>query len=555
MNQTLIILLSSFSILLFVGTAIISWFQPGLRPELVKKAGLTSAFISIILAAICGFLVTQYGLIETATLGINGLGISLRLDSVSMLMSGMISLLGFIIIRFSFNYLDGDQRQGRFLGRLAATIAAVQLLVLSGNLGIMVIAWVLTSVSLHRLLIFYPERPGALVAAKKKFIIARLGDACLIGSVGLLYYHFGSGNLELIFEAIKDSFSNGGFSINLEGAALLVVLAALLKSAQFPTHGWLIEVMETPTPVSALLHAGLLNAGPFLIIRMSFVVEASYYAPLILIVVGGFTALFASVVYLTQTSVKTALGYSSVAHMGFSLLVCGMGVYPAALLHLVAHSFYKAHSFLSTGSVIDQLRASKVIDVKRKGSPVRILLGILIAVIVYAFTSLAWGIDPIKDLPLMAIGAIITLGLARLFTSALDSDGSFSLIVQATLLVLVVAFAFFSLEAGTHYLIQSQVPALLHIDLTKSLLIIALLTTYIVAVFLQILAPTISNLPIYQAWAIHIRNGLYVNAIFDRLIGALRILPTKHKFITSKSRNHKPTDLKSKMAQLDHQTA
>jgi len=555
MNQTLITLLASLSPLLFVATAIASWFQPGYRPEFVKKASLSSAFISILLAAICGFLVVQYGMIETPTIGLHGLGISLRLDSVSMLMSGMISLLGFIIIKFSLNYLDGDQGQGRFLGRLAATIAAVQLLVLSGNLGIMVISWILTSVSLHRLLVFYPERPGAQIAAKKKFIIARLGDICLLGAVALLYKQFGSGNLEVIFIAIKTSFSNGTFSINVEAAALLLVLAALLKSAQFPTHGWLIEVMETPTPVSALLHAGLLNAGPFLIIRMAYVVEASYYAPLILIVIGGFTALFASIVYLTQTSIKTALGYSSVAHMGFSLLVCGMGVYPAALLHLVAHSFYKAHSFLSTGSVIDLLRASKVKDAKRTISPVKIILGILLAVIVYSGFAFAWGIDPVNELPLMAIGVIITLGLARLFTSAIDSDGSWKLIVQSSLLVLLVAFAFFSLEAATHHLIISQVPELLQIGLLKSILIITVVFIFAGAVFFQILTPTIPNSPRYQAWAIHIRNGFYANAIFDRLIGALTINPSRNSLFKENRSNKKSIVFQSKVSELDEQTA
>ncbi len=118
--------------------------------------------------------------------------------------------------------------------------------------------------------------------------------------------------------------------------------------------------METPTPVSALLHAGILNAGPFIAIRMAFVIDGANLATTLLIVVGGLTAVFASVVLLTQPSVKVALGYSSAAHMGFMLMVCGMGIYPAALLHLVAHSFYKAHAFLSSGSAIDEARAAKV---------------------------------------------------------------------------------------------------------------------------------------------------------------------------------------------------
>ncbi|MEP0714378.1 MAG: proton-conducting transporter membrane subunit, partial [Algoriphagus sp.] len=349
MNQSLFAYLVLISPLVFVLTAILSWFQKGIHPSLVKKAASVSSIASILIAAVSGFFVVLYGDLESPLLGVDELGLSVRLDSLSVLMLLMIALIAFIVLRFSQNYLDGDARHGVFMGRLAATIASVQLLVLSGNLSLLFISWVLTSMSLHRLLVFYQDRPGAVIAARKKFIVARLGDLCLLLAFLLLYAEVGSGNLEVIFQTIQTKISSGTTLVYIEGAALFLVLAALLKSAQFPTHGWLIEVMETPTPVSALLHAGLLNAGPFLIVRMAYVMEASTIAPMILLAVGGFTALFASVVFLTQTSVKTALGYSSVAHMGFSLLTCGLGLYPAAMLHLVSHSFYKAHAFLSSG--------------------------------------------------------------------------------------------------------------------------------------------------------------------------------------------------------------
>ncbi len=383
MYSDFVILIVLLSPLAFLGTAIVSWFQPGLRPILTKRMGMSSSIFTMIAAAISGFFVIQNGLLESSLLGFNELGFSIRLDALSIIMFTMIAIIGFIVVKFAQNYLDGDPEQGRFIGRLAATIASVQLLVLSGNLGLLLISWILTSISLHRLLVFYKDRPGAQVAARKKFIMARLGDACLFVTVLLLYLQFGTGNLEVIFNELKGMLASGIIPTEIEGAAILLALAALFKSAQFPTHGWLIEVMETPTPVSALLHAGLLNAGPFLLLRMAYVMEASTYAPVLIITIGGFTALFASVAFLTQTSVKTALGYSSVAHMGFSLLVCGLGVYPAAMLHLVAHSFYKAHSFLSSGSIIDSLRASKVKKAERSGSPWRIALGFILAMVVY----------------------------------------------------------------------------------------------------------------------------------------------------------------------------
>lgn len=521
MQPQVIALIALLSPFVFIATAVMSWFQPGMRPAFLKKMAITSTLVSIVVAAISGLFVIQYGLLETSLLGINEIGFSLRLDAVSMVMLAMIALLGFIVMRFSLNYLDGDSRQGVFIGRLAATIASVQLLVLSGNLGLLFVSWVLTSMSLHRLLVFYRERPGAIIAARKKFIVARLGDACLIAACAILYSQFGTGNIETIFQAIKSSLSEGITLPGIEAAALLFAAAAMLKSAQFPAHGWLIEVMETPTPVSALLHAGLLNAGPFLIIRMAYVMEASTFAPILLIVLGGFTALFASVVFLTQTSVKTALGYSSVAHMGFSLMVCGLGVYPAAMLHLVAHSFYKAHSFLSSGSTIDLVRAAKVTGGKRVGNPFKIVLGIGTAIILYLGFALMWGIQPDKDLGLLAIGGIMILGLSRLFTSAFDSTGSIKVMLRVLLLSFVVITSFFVLESATHHILTSQLPDLVQPSFVETIIITGLLLLFAVVVFIQILSPVLASNPTYRSIAIHLKNGLYVNTLFDRTVRAL----------------------------------
>lgn len=521
MNDQLLASLAIISPAVFIVVAIASWFQPGNKPTLIKKLSMGASIVTLLIAGISSFSVFNQGLLETPFFGLNEIGFSLRLDSISVLMFSMISLLSFIVIRFSLNYLDGDAKQGAFIGRLSATIASVQLLVLSGNLGLLFISWVLTSMSLHRLLIFYKERPGARIAARKKFIMARLGDASLLAAVVLLYSQFGTGNLEVIFQTLKNSIATGEAIQGIEFAAFFIASAALLKSAQFPTHGWLIEVMETPTPVSALLHAGLLNAGPFLIIRMAFVMEASTFAPLILIAVGAFTALFASVVFLTQTSVKTALAYSSIAHMGFSLLVCGLGVYPAAMLHLVAHSFYKAHAFLSSGSVIDTIRSYKVTSAKRIGSPFRIAIGIALALGIYLSFALIVGIDPLKEMALLAIGGIIVMGLSRLFTSAIDSNGSIKLFFRALLMSIAVAAAFFILEGGTHFLLSNQIPELTIPSLTEMLFIIVILITFGAVVFIQIAAPVLKASARYQALAIHLRNGLYVNTVFDRTVRAL----------------------------------
>lgn len=519
-NISLLILLSPLA---FVLTAIASWYQPGLRPALIKKMAMGSGILSLLVATAGAFFVVQDSLIESSLLGINELGFSIRLDSVSMVMFGMIAIIAFVVVRFSLNYLDGDDQQGRFLGRLAATIASVQMLVLSGNLGLLLVSWILTSNSLHRLLVFYKDRPVAIVAARKKFVMARLGDISLLGAVILLYFQFETGNLQFIFTEIQGGMSMGEVPFGLEAAAIMLAIAAMFKSAQFPTHGWLVEVMETPTPVSALLHAGLLNAGPFLLIRMAFVMEVTSYASILILVVGGFTALFASLAFLTQTSIKTALGYSSVAHMGFSLMVCGLGVFPAAMLHLVAHSFYKAHSFLSSGSIIDSLRAMKVPKARRIGNPIMIALSIILAMGIYTGFAYIWGINLQDDFALVTIGAIIVMGLSTLFTSALDSSGGVGLFIRALGLSLAVAAAFFTLESGMHFLLSADIPELSILGLTEAMIILSLLLAFAAVAFVQMLAPVLESKPAYREMALHLKNGLYANILFDQLVGALGV--------------------------------
>jgi NAD(P)H-quinone oxidoreductase subunit 5 len=494
----------------------------------VERLGGHVAWLGVVVAAAAGGLTVLHGSLESPTLGIGGLGFSIRLDAVSSVMLGMISLLGAVIVRYSNTYLDGDDRRGTFLGWLAATIAAVEILVLAGNLGLLVLAWIVTSLSLHRLLVFFPDRRRAVVAARKKFIAARIGDGFLLAGAALLFDRFDTGDLGTIFDgalaATGDGLSSPG---SVELAALCFAVAAILKSAQFPTHGWLVEVMDTPTPVSALLHAGILNAGPFLVIRMSPVMDGAVASNALLLVVGGFTALFASVALLPQPTIKVALGYSSAAHMGFMLMVCAIGIYPAAFLHLVAHSFYKAHAFLSSGSAIDEARAGKLALPRRLNHPARVLGSLGLAVAMYLAFALLWGIDLAREPELLAIGLILVLGLAQIVAPALDSDGGLAGSVRAGLLAVAVTAAFFVLEGGTHHLLHGVVPDVTGREPFHLILLAGVLVAFATVVLFQILDPARPRSRRRQVLAIHMRNGLYANALLDRAVGALRAPATR----------------------------
>lgn len=506
----------------FVVVAVIGRLRPGREVEVVRRAGVVASWSGLVVAAAAGVVVATNGAVQSPTAGWAGLGVSVRLDALSTVMLAMVSLLAVIVVRFSNRYLEGDERHGRFLGRLAATIAAVELLVVSGNIAVLFATWVATSVALHQLLVFYRDRRGAMMAARKKFVAARVGDALLFTALVLLYREFDTGDLATIFGEASQAVASG-WSLDGTGlAALLLAGAAILKSAQFPAHGWLVEVMETPTPVSALLHAGILNAGPFLMLRMAYVVDGADLANAALIVVGGATAVFASVALLTQPSIKVVLGYSSAAHMGFMLMVCGLGVYPAALLHLVAHSFYKAHAFLASGSVIDEARAAKVPLPARLGSPSRIIGSLATALVLYVTLAWLWGVDPGGDPVLLAVGAILVMGTTQLLAPALDSVGSLVAVLRTALLALSVTGAFFALEAGAHHLLYETAPHDTGRAPAHLVLAAAVLVTFAVVVTFQMVEPAHGTSERRRRWAVHLRNGLYANAAFDRLVGAWR---------------------------------
>lgn len=518
MTPELLSLVALASPLAMALVAVASLLQPGPRPRMVERLSVGAAAFGILVAAVAAVLTVTHGLVQSPTLAWNGIGLSIRLDPLSTTIFAMITLLGFNIVRFSRTYLDGDARQGVFLGRLAATIASVQMLVLAGNLGLLVLAWILTSLTLHELLVFYRERRAAVIAARKKFIVARIGDVCLIGAAALMYQQFGTGDLQTIFTALG-SLPEGRVPGAVEGAALLVAVAAILKAAQFPTHSWLVEVMETPTPVSALLHAGILNAGPFLAVRMAYLLEHSTYAPVLLIAIGGFTALFASKALLAQHSIKVGLGYSSAAHMGFMLMICGLGVYSAAILHLVAHSFYKAHAFLSSGSVIDSARAASVRLPERLGHPLRVLASIALAVGIFVGFAQLLHLEQ-GTLPL---GIILIMGLAQIIAPALDSDGEFAGVVRASGLGVAVAGAFFLLEITFAQLLGPVLPEVIHPTPMVQAAIWTMVTIFGIATLFQILRPARGQGAWQRRLALHLRNGLYANAAFDRLVGALRV--------------------------------
>jgi NAD(P)H-quinone oxidoreductase subunit 5 len=491
-------------------------------PRRLADVAFAAAAISFALAVATAAAVAVAGPLVTPTLGWGGAGLGLYVDGLSATMVVLVSFVGAVVVRYSRNYLDGDPRHGPFLRRLCFTLAAVLLLILSGNLGLFIAAWIATSLGLHGLLLFYGGRPAAQLAAKKKFLVSRLGDLALIAAAGLLLAEFGRLDFASLFPALEAARASGSTPALLGPAAFLVAFAALLKSAQLPTHGWLLEVMETPTPVSALLHAGIINAGGYLILRLADLMVLSVAGLEMLAIVGGATALFGSVVMLTQTTIKGALATSTVAQMGFMMLQCGLGAFPAALLHIVAHSLYKAHAFLSSGSVIDLARASWTPSPGGQPHPARLALSL--AAVLAAAAAVAWlfGATLAQKPGAFALGAILVMGLVHLMASAIDERPNGYVVGRTALLGAGVAAAYFALQAGSERLMATSLPATAPLQGPLDLAIVLITVTAFGALTLfQGQMARQAEQPRWQAFYVHISNGLYLNTLANRLVLSL----------------------------------
>ncbi len=322
-------------------------------------------------------------------------GALVRLDTVTAAMVSLIALVGWVVIRYSATYLAGDPDQTRYARRMLETLAAVSLVVVANHLLILVLAWTAASIAMHGLLTYFRDRPVAVAVAHKKFLLARCADAAMIGAVIAFWATFDSLRLDVITAEAAAGSLPGGARIGI----FLVAVAALLKCAQLPFHGWLIQVMEAPTPVSALLHAGVVNLGGFVLLRFAPVVDAAVETRTLLVVVGVATAVIASLVMTTRVSVKVALAWSTCAQMGFMLMQCGLGLWEMALLHLLAHSVYKAHAFLSAGTTVRQTQRAQLAG-RTPAPTVRALsLGTLGTVAVTAAVGIGWQALPeTKDL-------------------------------------------------------------------------------------------------------------------------------------------------------------
>ena len=301
----------------------------------------------------------------------------------------LVQLLGTVIGAFSARYLQGEAAQVRYVAALAGVLAAVHLLLLADHWVVLIAAWALVGVALQHLLTFYADRPFALLAAHKKRLADRLADGLLLAAAALAWGQVGSGSLSALWAHLDAH----GTSAPLQASAVLLVLAVILRTALLPVHGWLTQVMEAPTPVSALLHAGVVNLGGFVLIRFAPLLALSTPASAVLVVFGLGTAVLAGLVMLTRVSIKVRLAWSTVAQMGFMVLECGLGLYTLAALHLMGHSLYKAHAFLAASGAVRNTRL-QAMHGAQVPAPLSLWLAPLVAVVAVLLIQLLPAVAP-----------------------------------------------------------------------------------------------------------------------------------------------------------------
>ncbi len=302
--------------------------------------------------------------------------LSILVDPLSVFMMLVVSGVGFLIVAYSIGYMDGDDEQRRYFAYMALFVFSMLLLVQGGNLLLLLVGWGLVGLSSYLLIGFWHERPSAVAAAKKAFIMNAVGDATMALAFFVLIQKTGTLDYALAFAG-----ADGLGSTTLNLIALGLLGGAVAKSAQLPLHTWLPDAMEGPTPVSALIHAAtMVTAGVYLIVRTSPLFELAPHVQDLAAGLGAATLLMAGLIALVQTDIKRVIAYSTMSQIGYMFLGAGIGAYANAMFHLMTHAFFKALLFLGAGIVIHALAGEQ--DMRKMGGLGRLMPKTYLAMLV-----------------------------------------------------------------------------------------------------------------------------------------------------------------------------
>tara|TARA_B110000438_G_scaffold23561_1_gene21610 strand:+ start:371 stop:2062 length:1692 start_codon:yes stop_codon:yes gene_type:complete len=347
--------------------AILIWIFGKNIPTYVARVGVVATAISFFISAWTLYSVSTEGPIHFILWPSNPesssvLKIGMWVDRLTAIMMVLITSVSTVIHVYSIRYLEGDPGYARFFALLSFMTFVILGLVASPNLFMLFIFWQLLSLALYLILAFNFSNRPACQNAFKTFFAHRVGDVSFLCGIFLAYKYFGTLEFNDLFRLAAEkpqmiSLFSGIVNISAVTAiALLVFVGAIAKSCQFPLHVWLPDTMDSPTPVSALMHAGIVNAGGFLLNRLAPFYSLSPNTLHIVFIVGLLTVILGASMMLAQNDIKKTLGFSTMAQMGYMIMECGLGAFALAIFHLIAHGFFKASLFLHSGQGIHTSR-------------------------------------------------------------------------------------------------------------------------------------------------------------------------------------------------------
>ncbi len=282
-------------------------------------------------------------------------------DALTACLLIVVTTIGLLVHVYSIGYMSHDPGYWRFFAYLNLFMFSMLLLVLADNFLVVFVAWELVGLSSYLLIGFWRTKRSAALAAKKAFIVNRVGDVGFALGIMLIFVSLGTLNIREVIERIGEL--DHGLILAI---SLLIFAGAMGKSAQFPLHVWLPDAMEGPTPVSALIHAAtMVNAGVYLVARTSPIFAHAQEALVVVAAIGIFTAILAASIAMTQTDIKRVLAYSTLSQLGYMFAALGVGAFTAAIFHLMTHGFFKGLLFLGSGSVIHAVHEEQ--DMRRMG--------------------------------------------------------------------------------------------------------------------------------------------------------------------------------------------
>jgi len=288
--------------------------------------------------------------------------LAILVDRLSTLMSLVVTGVGFLIHVYSVGYMAEDERYARFFTLLNLFVFSMLLLVLASDFLVLYVGWELVGLCSYMLIGFWFERPSAADAAKKAFLVTRIGDFGFALGVMLIFATFGTLSYAQVFEQAPQVLTAGLAT----AITLLLFAGAVGKSAQIPLYVWLPDAMEGPTPVSALIHAAtMVTAGVYMVARTHALFELAPLSMTVVAVIGAVTAFYAATIALVQNDIKRVLAYSTISQLGYMFLAVGVGAYASGIFHLTTHAFFKALLFLAAGSVMHALAGE--LDMRKMG--------------------------------------------------------------------------------------------------------------------------------------------------------------------------------------------